>query len=55
MSLSLFKMTYRTDIDTPPQLDAFKVEVAIGSKRKIDHVIDDCILASKIFLLLARI
>jgi hypothetical protein len=48
-------MTYRTDINTPPQLDAFEVEVAVRSKRKIDHVIDDSILASKIFFLLARI
>ena len=52
-------MTYRTQIDTPPQLDAFKVEVPIRAKRKIDHIIDDCIRAIRrafrMFLLLARI
>ena len=52
-------MTYRTQIETPPQLDAFKVEVPIRAKRKIDHIIYDCIRAiwraSRMLFLLARI
>jgi len=50
-----FKITYRTNLNTPPQLDALKIEVSIPSQRKIDHIIDDCLLASVVFLLLARI
>jgi len=50
-----FKITYRADLNTPPQLDAFKIEVSITSKRKIDHIIDDCLLATIEFLLLARV
>jgi hypothetical protein len=50
-----FKITYRTDLNTPPQLDAFKIEVSIPSKRKIDHIINECLLASIVFLLLARV
>lgn len=50
-----FKITYRTNLNTPPQLDAFKIEVPIRSKRKIDHIINDRFLASIVFVLLARI
>ena len=55
MSVFGFKVTYRTSLNTPPQLDAFKIEVSIPSKRKIDYIIDDCLLASIEFLLLAGI
>ena len=55
MSVFGFKITYRTDLYTPPQLDAFKIEVSIPSKRKIDHIIDDCLLAPIELLLLAGI
>jgi hypothetical protein len=50
-----FRITYRTDLNTPPQLDTFEIEVPIRSKRKIDHIIDDRLLASIMFFLLARI
>ena len=55
MSVLGFKITYRADLNTPPQLDAFKVEVPIRSKRKVDHIVDDCFPVSIVFLLLARI
>ena len=55
MSVFGFKITYRTDLNTPPQLDAFKIEVSIPSKRKINDIINDCLLVSIEFLLLARV